>query len=101
MRAIILAALAAVIFAGVALAEEATVTPLWTAQRLYPYAGVEQRWTFMAEAQDRSDLVWHVGCAYSLGAFAPSVTWRWNPETGGDTNEFVLGLRYNLRGLFD
>jgi len=102
VRAIILAALAAVLLAGtVAAAAPATqpaTTPLLSTARLYPYVGVEQRWTFLPNAMDRDDIVWHVGCAYSLGAFAPSLTYRWNPEPGSDINEIALGVRVSLRG---
>lgn len=75
-------------------------TPLVSTNRIYPYVGVEQRWTFSPYEYDYQDLIWHVGAAYSLGAVAPSLTWRWNPESGADVNELVLGLRVNLRGIF-
>lgn len=75
-------------------------TPLLSVGRIYPYVGVEERWTFSPYEYDYQDLIWHVGAAYSLGAVAPSLTWRWNPEPGADVNELVLGLRLNLRGVF-
>jgi hypothetical protein len=108
MRAIIFAALVAVLAVGMAYSAENVwadpapnpaleTTPLFSVERIYPYVGVEQRWTFVHEYADQSDLLWTVGCAYSLGALAPSLSWRWNPQEGADTNELVLGLRLNLR----
>ena len=124
MRAIIWAAIAALVFAApcfaadpyadpapnpalpdglavrVAAGTASADTPMFATGRIYPYVGVEQRWTFSPAEYDYQDLIWHVGAAYSLGTVSPSLTWRWNPEDGADINELVLGVRVNLRGLF-
>jgi hypothetical protein len=113
MRAIIWAAIAALVFAAPCFAADpyadpapnpaltaSADTPMFATGRIYPYVGVEQRWTFSPVEYDYQDFIWHVGAAYSLGTVSPSLTWRWNPEDGADINELVLGVRVNLRGLF-
>lgn len=81
---------------GLTPAQEAAV-PLLSTARLYPYVGVEERYTFSPVEFDHHDLIWNVGVAYSLGGLAPSIGWRWNPEEGADINELVIGLRWSLR----
>lgn len=72
---------------------------MFSTHRLYPFAQVEQNWRFEPYGTDSGHLGFGLGCAYSLGIIAPSVTWNWFPQDGADSNELRVAVRLNLRAL--